>query len=84
MGAVQAYSVNDGPLGGDLDLLHPGEAFDLPGLADTFAGLKVKENQNGRLAMSSGFGYYMRANVTGGSLVEQWASHTVNPFTVSG
>ena len=63
-GAVEAYRVNGAALCGDMELLHPSEASDPLCLADSLAGLKVKENLNSRLARSSTSCCYVRAVVT--------------------
>ena len=89
MRAIEAYRVNGGPFGGrDLELVYPGgKRFDPLGLFDNpdmAVELKVKEITNGRLAMLSIFGYYVRAAVTGHGLVEHWVSHIVDPFAVHG
>ena len=87
MGAFKAYRVKGAPLRVDLDLLHPGEAFNPLVLADdrhTFAELKMKEIKNGLLAIFSMFGYYVQAIATSEGPIASWASHITNPFAVKG
>ena len=87
MTAVEACSVNGGPLWKGMRLHHPGEASDHLGLGDdpnTVTELKVKEIKNGRLAMLSMFCYYVQAIATGEAAVESWVSHIADPFGVKG
>ena len=87
MGGFQAYRVKGGPLRMDRYLLHPGEPFDPLVSADdldAFAELKVKEIQNGRLAMFSMFGYYVQAIANDEGPVESWASHIADLFAEKG
>ena len=53
MDVVGADCANSGPLGENRDPFQPGEVFHPLGLADTFAGSKVKGIKNARWAMSS-------------------------------
>ena len=86
MGGAKTHRVNGGPVGEDLDLLHPDEATDPVGSAndsDSFVELKVTEIKNGRLAMFSMFGFFAQAIVTREGPAENWASHITDAFAVN-